>query len=730
MLARTFQDITYHDDLEIDLENVNKILQGKLSTFSMEKRYIRRDRSLVWVNLTVAFVREPAGESGYFISVIEDISGRKRAEMALQQSERDLAKAQQIAHMGNWEWDVVRDTITRSEETRRIFGVDDDSVMTKDYKLAIWHPDDLQRALEIGQRMISEPTECDLRIVRPNGEIRYIHQITELVRDASGKVVRVFGINQDITQRKLAEDALRQSEAKYRALVEASPDAILVTTLDGKMINVNSQTAKMHGYESVEEMQLGAENGLELMSPPDRLRALEMIPKIMSEGAARLEGLLLRRDGSSFPGEWNTAFFLGESGAPVLIHVVRDITERKRAEERLLRYAKRLESLHEIDRAILAALSPEEIAEAALTHLQELLRCQWASVALYDYVAGQATLLAVKITEGDSLQISSKIEKGAQLPLKQITTLDALRQGRPLIREDVDAVTDLSFPGRLLASQGLRSYMVMPLVVRAELMGCLILGSSYPRTFDAETLQIAQEVASSQAIALQQARLYQQLQADRQQLEKLSMRLLEVQEAERRHIARELHDQIGQMLTGLKLILQVGANSPLETAKEENLRKAQSLLDELIADVREMSLDLRPAMLDDLGLLPTLLWHFERYTAHTGIKVEFTHRRMQGKRFRAELETVAYRVVQEALTNVARHAQIGQVRVSLWVEQDILNVQIRDQGVGFDLHKANGEQNTGGLAGMQERVNLLGGKLVVKSASGSGVTMTARLPLK
>jgi PAS domain S-box-containing protein len=426
MLARTFQEITYPDDLDADLKYVNQILRGEIPTYSMEKRYMRRDRSLVWVNLTVSYVRETTESAGYFISVVEDISERKRAE-----------------------------------------------------------------------------------------------------------------------------EALRGSEAKYRALVEASPDAIIVTSLDGAMTSANSQTARMHGFASVEEMRSSVSNGLELISPPDRPRALEMMPKIMSEGAARLEGLLLRRDGSTFPGEWHTASFTGESGAPVLIHVVHDITERKRAEEKLLRYAKRLESLHEIDRAILASWAPEEIATAALTHIHELLRCQWAAVALYDYASGQATLLAVKISQGASLQVSAKIEKGAQLSLNEIKTLDVLRQGNPIIHEDAEGATDLSLPGRLLVSQGLRSYMVVPLIAQAELMGCLMLGSSYPRAFDTESLQIAKEVASSQAVALRQARLYQQLQADRQQLEMLSMRLLEVQETERRHIARELHDQIGQMLTGL-----------------------------------------------------------------------------------------------------------------------------------------------------------------------------------
>ncbi len=212
-----------------------------------------------------------------------------------------------------------------------------------------------------------------------------------------------------------------------------------------------------------------------------------------------------------------------------------------------------------------------------------------------------------------------------------------------------------------------------------------------------------------------------------ERLRALSRRLVEAQETERRHIARELHDEVGQALTGLNLLLGMSSRAPADTV-ETRLGEARALVEELMEKVDELSLDLRPAMLDDLGLLPALLWHFERYTVQTGVRVNLEHSGME-RRFTAELETALYRVVQEALTNVARHAGVNQVTVRLWANQNVLSVQVKDQGAGFDPQAALDEPVTVGLSGMYERAALLGGQLMVESAPGSGAFIRAEWPL-
>jgi signal transduction histidine kinase len=144
--------------------------------------------------------------------------------------------------------------------------------------------------------------------------------------------------------------------------------------------------------------------------------------------------------------------------------------------------------------------------------------------------------------------------------------------------------------------------------------------------------------------------------------------------------------------------------------------------------VRELSLELRPAMLDDLGLLLALLWQFERYSARTYVQVSFRQTGLE-RRFPAEVETAAYRIVQEALTNVARHAGGSKAMVRFWANQEILHLRIQDQGVEFDVKATLAAPTTGGLSGMYERVVLLGGQLTIESAPSADTCLTAELPL-
>lgn len=223
-------------------------------------------------------------------------------------------------------------------------------------------------------------------------------------------------------------------------------------------------------------------------------------------------------------------------------------------------------------------------------------------------------------------------------------------------------------------------------------------------------------------------RLFRQVRMGRDRLRALSQRLLEVQEAERRCIARELHDEIAQVLTGLKLTLDMATQRCSTDEVKASLGKAQGLVSDLMVRVRELSLDLRPTMLDDIGLLPALLWHFKRYTDQTQVRVVFEQAGLTG-RFAPEIETAVYRIVQEALTNVARHAGVNEVTVSCWFDHGVLRVQIQDRGAGFDPEAALAVNSTGGLSGMRERAELLGGHLALESTPGKGVRVIAELPL-
>jgi GAF domain-containing protein len=267
--------------------------------------------------------------------------------------------------------------------------------------------------------------------------------------------------------------------------------------------------------------------------------------------------------------------------------------------------------------------------------------------------------------------------------------------------------------------EGVIATLVVPIWISGQVEGLLYVSNRTDRPFTDRDEAILIRLADHAAIAIQNATLFSRLQG-------LSGRLMEVQESERRHLARELHDEIGQLLTGLRLTLDVP--EPPSPVMRERLGQAQALVQELLERVRALSLDLRPSILDDLGVLPALLGHIERYTSQTKIRVHLEHSGLD-RRFATETETGVYRIVQEALTNVARHGQVDEVTVRLWATDDVLGVQVEDHGAGFDPGAVLGAGRSGGLAGLRERAALLNGHLTVETHPGRGVRLTAEVPL-
>jgi len=214
-------------------------------------------------------------------------------------------------------------------------------------------------------------------------------------------------------------------------------------------------------------------------------------------------------------------------------------------------------------------------------------------------------------------------------------------------------------------------------------------------------------------------------------LQSLSSRMLEVQESERRHIARELHDEIGQALTAVKLHLQSALRRGGSEARQ-SLEECVQITDQALEQVRNLSLNLRPSQLDDLGLVAALRWQIGRQAAASGLKTDFQADELN-ERLEPSLETACFRFVQEAMTNVARHAQAQHAWIEARRKDDRLRVSVRDDGKGFDVAVATREaiaRGSLGLLGMQERVGLAGGRLNVSSRPGEGSTIVAEFPLR
>lgn len=216
-------------------------------------------------------------------------------------------------------------------------------------------------------------------------------------------------------------------------------------------------------------------------------------------------------------------------------------------------------------------------------------------------------------------------------------------------------------------------------------------------------------------------------------LQMFSRKLIEAQEEERRRIARELHDQIGQVLTAVKMNLHTVQHVCNELETGAQIKDNIEAVDEALRLVRDLSVDLRPPLLDDLGLVTALRWYVDRYAKRSGIVADvIIDLHDQNERFSRELETACFRIAQEALTNVVRHARATCVSLRLAKENELLVLSVRDDGIGFDpdaLRRRAGRAATLGLLGMQERAHAAGGDLEINSQVANGTEILLKLPL-
>ena len=225
--------------------------------------------------------------------------------------------------------------------------------------------------------------------------------------------------------------------------------------------------------------------------------------------------------------------------------------------------------------------------------------------------------------------------------------------------------------------------------------------------------------------ALRNLMLYQSIQGSQEQLGQLSQRLLGAQEEEKARIARDLHDEVGQILTGLKMSIDLSSQLPFADATAQ-LDEARLLAADALRRVRNMTLDLKPAALADLGLRPALAAHFARYTSQTGIEVRFESDDNLSD-MTEDVETTAYRIIQESLTNVARHAGVNEVFVRVLLNDAILAVEIEDHGPGFQVETSSAMKSSG-VSGMCERAALVGGRVEITAPEAGGTLIRATLP--
>ncbi len=273
-----------------------------------------------------------------------------------------------------------------------------------------------------------------------------------------------------------------------------------------------------------------------------------------------------------------------------------------------------------------------------------------------------------------------------------------------------------------------KSWMGVPIVVGGRTLGFCGLTKGESGFFTAEHMRLADTVVAQASVAIQNAALFQQVQSSGERLQWLSRRLVQVQENERKAVARELHDQAGQALTSLKIGLrQLGHEVSQTPGLEVSIAELYKITDLVLDDLHRLAVNLRPAMLDQLGLVVAISDHVANLNQQQQLHVQFEAIGFGDQaRLPADVETALYRIVQEALTNVVRHAGASRVDLLLHLYLDRVRLTIEDDGVGFDAESATGPGHLG-LLGMRERCEMLEGRLEVESTPGQGTTLVAEL---
>ena len=308
------------------------MINGDIDSFTTEKRYIRKDGAVLWTNLTGTVIRDDQGKPQHFFGIVEDITERKRAEQALLISESRLKDAQQIATIGNWEWDITTNKVFWSDELFRIYGYRPQEI-SPDHGLIVdaMHPDsrkDFLEAIDValkGQR----PFEMDYTFLRQDGSASILHTRGEVLRDTAGKPVRMVGIVQDISERKRAEESV----LLFRNLLNQSNDAIFVNDpATGRFLIVNDKACSNLGYDRNTLLTLRTLDIEELF--PDQATWDAHVAEVRRNGYLVLEGMNKRHDGTLFPVEVNVTH-MTSGGKDYMVAVVRDISERKLTEQAL-----------------------------------------------------------------------------------------------------------------------------------------------------------------------------------------------------------------------------------------------------------------------------------------------------------------------------------------------------------------------------------------------------------
>ncbi|MFH0990184.1 MAG: two-component regulator propeller domain-containing protein [bacterium] len=595
------------------------------------------------------------------------------------------------------------------------------------------HPDDLKKTQEALETTIHEHgafIQQEYRFMRADGQYAFVLDRSYIIYHG-GIAARWIGSIMDISDRKKAEETLEKERLLLRTLVEALPDEFALKDVEGKFLIVNKETVRALNKERPEEV-LGKTDQDFVRSPLAESQA-EDENTILETGRPMINREMTKMDPST--GELLRCLlstkvpFLDPSGKTIgLIIINRDITSRKQIENQVEQQIDQLQSLYQLADTVNRAQQVEIIWGAAFDTLKRILKTNRSMILL----------------AGLNDQVSSVSGQGISELLKNcffrwIQQHPGWSVPQLRLVEDIELEESLNEIASSLRAEQIRSIGVIPLEHQGKYFGTLMIFYDTPHHFIRDEIQLVQAVSYHVGFALERRRaeaerdhLLTQLKHSHEQLRSVSRQLLEVQESERRVISRELHDQIGQALTALKLNLQMFQREFTDSERAVPLDESITLVEKVLEQVRTLSLNLHPSILHDLGLAPALRWYVDQNLIKHGVA---THLNLQfeEQKMPEDIKMICFRVLQEATTNIMRHAQAGNVWLRLQQIDRGFIFRVHDDGRGFNVPRARADALAGkslGLLSMQERVELVGGDFQITSSESDGTTIQAEFPLQ
>lgn len=353
------------------------------------------------------------------------------------------------------------------------------------------------------------------------------------------------------------------------------------------------------------------------------------------------------------------------------------------------------------------------------------------------------TVGEILLIEEDSQFLSRRVHRGLsqefvtglRVNLGEGVTGSVAQSGKAVLLEDISAEPRVTHR-ELVIAEGLKAFISVPLRAKDRVLGVLNIASHMPRKFNDDDVYFLYAIGDQLGIAIEHARLYERLRNARERLRKLARQNLVAEEEERRRIARELHDETSQSLSGIALQLQalIEMSAISGTPGDEfvsGLKKVQALTVQVHNEVSRLISNLHPALLDTLGLVPAVRQYLETRLQPLGMEVSVVTRGNE-KRFPPDVEAALFRFIQGAVGNIAQHSQADKVIVLLEYRPDEFMIKISDNGQGFDVSEITDVEESGrgrGLFSMRERIGFLSGSSGIESETGKGTTVWARIPV-